>query len=55
MNEQLDYRIVQFLGPGETDRPSLQSFETRPEGGGCQKVCVHKKSDTLLGHAEDYP
>jgi hypothetical protein len=31
MNEQLDYRIVQFLGPGETDRPSLQSFETRPE------------------------
>ena len=31
MNEQLDYRIVQFLGPGEADRPSLQPFETRPE------------------------
>jgi len=23
MNEQLDYRIVQFLGPGEASRPSL--------------------------------
>jgi hypothetical protein len=31
MNEQLDYCIVQFLGPGEADRPSLQPFETRPE------------------------
>jgi len=31
MNEQLDYRIVQFLGPGEADRPSPQPFETRPE------------------------
>jgi hypothetical protein len=31
MNEQLDYHIVQFLGPGEADRPSPQPFETRPE------------------------
>jgi len=31
MNEQFDYRVVQFLGPGEADRPLLQPFETRPE------------------------
>ena len=31
MSEQFDYRIVQFIGPGETDRPSLQPFETCPE------------------------
>jgi hypothetical protein len=31
MNEQFDCRIMQFLGPGEADRPSLQPFETRPE------------------------
>jgi hypothetical protein len=31
MNEQFDYRIVQFLGPREADRPSLQPIETRPE------------------------
>jgi len=31
MNEQFDYRIVQFLGPGEADRPPLQPFEPSPE------------------------
>jgi hypothetical protein len=31
MSDQLYYRIVQRLRPGEADRPSLQPFDTCPE------------------------